>query len=87
MRTTTVAAAIVAGALAGVAVTAGCDTGRQRPQSPHDVICLREPQTGSHIVEQRCFTRAELDERRKADQEMLERAQMRSNRPSRLKDQ
>jgi hypothetical protein len=81
------AALLCAGALAGVAVTAGCDTGRQRPQSPNDVICLREPQTGSHIVDQRCYTRAELDERRKADQQMLENAQMRANRPSRRKDQ
>jgi hypothetical protein len=80
-------ALLCAGVLAGAAGVTGCDTGRQRPQSPNDVICLREPQTGSHIVEQRCFTRAELDERRKADQEMLEKAQMRSNRPSRLKDQ
>ena len=82
------AARLCAGVLVGVAgLTAGCDTGRQRPQSPNDVICLREPQTGSHIVEQRCYTRAEIDERRKADQDMLEKAQMRSNRPSRLKDQ
>ena len=78
-------ALLCAVALGGL--TAGCEIGRQRPQSPNDVICLREPQTGSHIVETRCFTRAEIDERRKADQEMLEKAQMRSNRPSRLKDQ
>jgi hypothetical protein len=78
-------ALLCAGTLAGL--TAGCETGRQRPQSPNDIVCLREPQTGSHIVETRCFTRAEIDERRKADQEMLEKAQMRSNRPTRLKDQ
>jgi hypothetical protein len=79
------AALLCAGALAGL--TAGCDTGRQRPQSPNDVVCLREPQTGTHIVETRCFTRAELDERRKADQQMLEKAQMQSNRPARRNDQ
>ena len=78
-------ALLCAGALTGL--TAGCAAGRQRPQSPNDVICFREPQTGSHIVEQRCFTRAEVDERRRADQEMLERAQMQSNRPARRRDQ
>jgi hypothetical protein len=79
------AALLAAGALAGL--TAGCEPGRHRPQSPSDVVCLREPQTGTHIVETRCFTRAEIDERRKADQQMLERAQMQSNRPARRRDQ
>jgi len=79
--------AVVLAAVVAVASSLGCETGRQRPQSPNDVVCLKEPQTGSHIVETRCFTRAEIDERRKADQEMLEKAQMNSNRPARRRDQ
>ena len=53
----------------------------------HDVVCFREPQTGSHITETRCYTRAEVEERRKADHDMLERTQMQSNRPGRQKVQ
>jgi hypothetical protein len=85
MRARCRAVLLAAGAL--MALTLGCASGPARPQSPNDVVCLNEPQTGSHIVETRCFTRAELDERRKADQEMLEKAQMNSNRPARRRDQ
>jgi|ERR1041384_2107969 len=53
----------------------------------HDVVCFKEPQTGSHITETRCYTRTEVEERRKADHDMLERTQMQSNRPGRQKVQ
>jgi hypothetical protein len=59
----------------------------KRTPSPDEVICFREPQTGTHIVETRCYKRSEVDERRQADRDMLERAQMNSNRPVRQKDQ
>ena len=85
MRARRGAVLLAAGAL--MTLTLGCAPGPTRPQSPNDVVCLKEPQTGSHIVETRCFTRAEIDERRKADQEMLEKAQMNSNRPARRRDQ
>ena len=58
-----------------------------RQPTGHDVVCFKEPQTGTHITETRCYTRSEVDERRKADHDMLERAQMQSNRPVHQKSQ
>lgn len=86
IRARSAAVLLAAGAIMSAAL--GCESNtRGRPQSPNDVVCLQEPQTGSHIVETRCFTRAEIDERRKADQELLEKAQMNSNRPAKRRDQ
>ena len=36
-------------------------------QCGDDIVCFHDAQTGSHIVETRCFKRSELEERRKAD--------------------
>jgi hypothetical protein len=78
--------------------TAGCGTPCPeaavcKPYAPQtrqargdDVICLQDPQTGTHIVETRCYTRSEIEERRKEDHDMLERAQMNANRPLRTKE-
>jgi hypothetical protein len=86
--------ALIAVACAIVLALAGCGTpcpeaamckayspGQPRQAKGHDVVCFSEPQTGTHINETRCYTRAEVEERRKADHDMLERAQMQSNRP------
>lgn len=81
-----------------IALAAGCGTPcpeaavckpyAPQTRQPHgdDIICLQDPQTGTHIVETRCYTRSEIEERRKEDHDMLERAQMNSNRPLRKKD-
>jgi len=50
-----------------------------------DVVCLEETETGTHITEPRCYSRSEIEERRKADRETLDRAQMNSNRPRHAK--
>ena len=65
----------------------GCAHGAGGKQAHGDVVCLQEPQTGSHIVETRCYTRAEIEERRKADHDMLERAQINSSRPIRRRSE
>lgn len=57
-------------------------SGPQQPPSRDDVICSNEAQTGSHIVETRCSTRGEIEDRRKADNEMIERAVINANRPA-----
>jgi len=56
-------------------------SGSQRPTSRDDIICTNEAQTGSHIAETRCQTRGEIEDRRKADRELLERAVINANRP------
>lgn len=56
---------------------------QKRSTSRDDVICIDEPQTGSHIAETRCYTRGEIDDRRKADHDLLEKAQINANRPIR----
>jgi hypothetical protein len=44
-------------------------------------VCVSEPETGTHVVETRCYPRSEIDDRRKTDRAILEKAQMNSNRP------
>jgi len=71
-----------------VAIVAACGPPRpanspQRPPSRDDVICTSEAQTGSHLVETRCLTRGEIEDRRKADNEMIERAIINAHRPAR----
>ena len=51
--------------------------------APDDMVCIQEPQTGSHIVETRCYRRDALDERREADRAILEKALIRGNQPRR----
>jgi hypothetical protein len=88
--------AVIAATCAIALALAGCGTpcpeaaacktyspGQTRQPSGDDIVCLKEPQTGSHIVETRCYKHSEIEERRKADRDMLERAQMNSNRPVR----
>jgi hypothetical protein len=67
----------------GLAAASGCQSagGPRHAGAGNDVVCINQPQTGSHIVETRCYTRAEIEERRKADKEMMERAQMNASRP------
>ena len=92
--------AVIAVAHAFALALAGCGTpcpeaamckayspGLTRQPAPHDVVCFQDPQTGTHITETRCYTQSEIEERRKADHDMLERAQMQSNRPARQKVQ
>ena len=75
---------LLAAALAVVPACGALGTsGPQRPQSRDDIICTNEAQTGSHIVETRCLTRGEIEDRRKADNEMIERAVINANRPRR----
>lgn len=51
--------------------------------SGDDMVCIEEPQTGSHIVETRCYRRSALDERREEDRAILEKALIRANQPRR----
>lgn len=57
---------------------ASCST---KGQVAEDVVCVNEPETGTHVVETRCYPRSEVDDRRKTDRAILEKAQMNSNRP------
>jgi hypothetical protein len=62
----------------------GCQrsTGAQGPTGAREeLICIKDAQTGSHIVEARCYKRSDLDERRESDRAILEKAQMGGNRP------
>jgi hypothetical protein len=59
--------------------------GGARPGSGDDLVCIQEPQTGSHIVETRCYRRDALDERRESDRAILEKALIRANQPRNTK--
>jgi hypothetical protein len=90
---------VVLAAACVVAACAGCSTPctarsgvcQQRGDVPDrtasgdDLVCIEEPQTGSHIVETRCYRRQALDERREADRAILEKAMIRANQPRRVK--
>ena len=41
-------------------------------KDPHEIICKRERQTGSKFTVKTCMTRAEMEERAKNDQEIME---------------
>jgi hypothetical protein len=83
--------ALAAAALAVATLAAGCAppcygqpaSCRTGAQTADDVVCVSEPETGTHVVETRCYPRSEVDDRRKTDRAILERAQMNSNRPHR----
>jgi len=66
---------------------AACDaqrSGSQRGTAPGDeMVCRNEPQTGSHIVEQRCYLRREIEARRARDMAAMERLIIEANRPVR----
>jgi hypothetical protein len=59
----------------------------QQPTPRADLVCISEPQTGTHLVETRCYKRSELDERREADRAILDKAQMNANRPAGKREQ
>jgi hypothetical protein len=48
-----------------------------------EMVCRNEPQTGSHIVEQRCYSRREIEARRARDIAVMERLIIEANRPVR----
>ncbi len=75
---------VAAGAVAVAASVHGCaaTAGKKKATSPDDVVCTYEPVTGSHIVESRCQTRRQIDERRAADRAAVERMLTRPNRPA-----
>jgi hypothetical protein len=72
-------AMIGSGCAAPCVPSAGCRAYGQ--SGGEDLVCINEPQTGSHVVETRCYSRSEVDARRKTDHQILEKAQMNSNRP------
>ena len=75
--------AVLLGAIAVAASVPGCVSSAGRRHAPDDVVCTNEAVTGSHLVETRCTSRREIEERRKADRAAIERMLINANRPVR----
>ena len=84
--------AVLASACALAACLAGCvdcpypgqcqESGQPgQKTAQNDMVCIRDAQTGSHIVQTHCYPRAEVEERRAKDRAAMERVQVTSNRP------
>ncbi len=78
---------VAAGAIAVAAPVFGCVSSGQKGAARDEVVCTHEPVTGSHIVEARCFTRSQIEERRAADRAAVERMIIQANRPVRQQAQ
>ena len=83
MRAGRCAVLVAAGAIAAAASVLGCAGSRQKGAAGDEVVCTHEPVTGSHIVEARCFTRSQIEERRAQDRAAVERMIIQANRPGR----
>lgn len=71
MRTCRTAAVMAVLVLAAPSAGAGADPAPKADKP--EVICVKEAETGSHIRRRTCMTRAQHEERRKRDQEAMER--------------
>jgi hypothetical protein len=78
-------AAFGAGCAAPCRSGGACDDtrapGQEQAASDEDMVCVNEPVTGSHIVQQRCSRRSDVDERRQQDRATMEKVQIDAHRP------
>ena len=79
MRRTFVQATLLFCAVSAAAHAEAASSNSSKSDSPNQLMCRYEQETGSHIKKRTCATRAVREEQARRDQENLNRLQQRPN--------